>query len=694
MTLPAELSSNPLLRPSPLRRGALPLNEVKTAHFLPAVKYGIAVLREEINAIRDNPEAPTFANTVEKLERAGKLLEQVGAVFTLFGLSKSSGVLRRLEKKIDPLVTDVYNELFQDEKLFARVSAVRDNPSQIVWLDHEQRMLLKDTLKSFTDNGVDLPPEEKKRFRAIDKELADLESKFRENVIEATAAFKLFIRDESRLAGLPDRVKKELKDNAIKAGRPGEWLVLLQPYPDEIMTHADDRTLREELYRADMGVGMQEGKWDNRGVARAIVALRHERARIMGLPTAADHLLANTMAGNVATVMDFLTRGLRSYKPAAESYLAKVRACAGDEIDELHPWDIKYYGRKLKESLYKVEMEAFRPYLELNNTLKALRAHARAAFGVDLRPAPRGKYPVHNSDVRVHEAFNAASGSFIGLFYANYYARAGAKEGGAWMDELQSHYVDEDGCTHTPAITNDCNFRKNADGTPTLLGLEDGETVFHEFGHAMHGLLTEAKYKSQAGTRVRRDFVELPSQLQEEWFHALLRSSESDLGRHHETGRKIPLALLDSLREMNKLEAGFWGLRQTFSGLLDMKWHTQDPATIRSLEALEDEVAAVASLLPRVEGCSTSASFTHLFSGGYEAGYYGYKWADVAAADVAHRALGGGRLYDADVLDAVNRYIYRSGGTMEHEDAYEKVMGRRVPDPNALFRREGITPVG
>lgn len=689
MTIPAELLSNPLVNPPQSLHDALPLNKVKSAHFLPAIEYGIAKGREEIAAIKGNPAAPDFENTIEALEFAGQDLSRAAAVFGLFSASKSSGVIRKLEQKIGPKLSAFSNGIFQDAALFKRVEAVYNAPSSSS-LDPEQKTLLENTYKAFTKSGVNLDPDKKKRFQDIQARLSVLSSRFSGNVMETKKAYKLFIADESRLDGLPERARKEYKENAVNAGKPDQWLVVLEPYPAEILSHGKDRALREEIYRADRDVAFADPAHDNRPVILEIVKLKHELAQIMGFATAADHILSDSMAGNARTVNEFLQRNLEVYKPAAEEYLQKVKDFARDQdgLTELHPWDIPYYGRMLKEKMFSVDMEAIRPYFELKATFNALCRHAEEAFDVELRDTKK-KYPVHHKDVRVYEIFNKASNSFVGLFYANYYARPGAKHGGAWMDEIQSRFV-QNGKTHTPAVTNDCNYKKLGNGEPTLLTIGEAETISHEFGHGVHGFLTKARYPGLAGTRVKRDWVELPSQLQEGWVMANARDPESDFGRHYQTGEKIPAALLDRIEAMQNFDAGMVGLRQTFFGMLDMKWHATDPATIASVETLEDGVCAVASLTPRVGG-GMSTCFTHLFAGGYAAGYYGYKWADVMAADVFAKSQENGKIYDKPFLKRVQESIYETGGTRDPAVLYRELMGRD-PDPDALFRREGLKP--
>jgi Zn-dependent oligopeptidase len=687
MTIPAHLLSNPLVNPPQLPNNALPLNKVKSAHLLPAIEFGIQQARAEIDAIKNNAEAPTFENTIEALEFAGEDLTRARSVYSLFTASKTSGVIRKLEKKIAPMLSSYYSGIFQDADLFRRVEAVYNDPASS-GLGQEQKTLLEDTYKSFIRSGINLVPEKQKRFLEIREQLSVLSSRYSENVIEATSAFKLFIEDEARLEGIPERVRKEFKNNAIKAGQPDRWLIEMEPYPAEIMSHGKDRALREELFRARRNLACADPKRDNRPVILEMVKLKHELAQLMGFPTIADHVLSERMAGNAATVNTFLQENLDVYKPSAEDYLKQVADFAREQdgLTDMQPWDTAYYGRMLKEKKFSIDMESLRPYFELKSIFRAVCRHAEEAFDVELRAAGK-KYPVHHKDVKVFEIFNKSSNSFVGLFYANYYARPGAKQGGAWMDQLQTHFI-RDGKTSAPAITNDCNYKKNENGEPTLLTLYEAETMQHEFGHGAHGFLSRVKYPSISGTNVKWDFVELPSQLQEGWAKANARDPDSDFARHYITGKKIPSDILDRLEAMENFDAGLAGQRQTFLGMLDMKWHTTDPADIKSVEDLEDSICALTGM-QRVTG-SQSASFTHIFSGGYTAGYYGYKWADVMAADVFARSQEKGEIYDKPFLKRVREIVYESGGAYDPAERYRELMGRD-PDSEALYRREGLS---
>lgn len=687
--LPLALQSNPLVNPPELPHGALPLNKVKSAHFLPAIEYGIEQAKQEIEAIKNNPEPPSFENTIEALEFSGQDLGRASTVFGLFSASKSNGIIRALEKKIYPKISAFNSAIYQNPDLFKRVEAVyKDSKSE--HLGPEQKMLLEKSYRAFTRSGINLPPEKQKRFQEIRSRLSVLSSQFGENVLKTKDDYQFFIDDESVLEGVPDRAMKEYKNNAIEAGQPDKWLIVLEPYPADIASHARNRELREEVYRAYRMVAFDNPKHDNRPVILEIIKLKHELAQLMGFPTIADHVLSASMAKDSNTVNAFLQKSLEVYKPAAEDYLRKVRDFARDKdgLTDLESWDVAYYGRWLKETMFSLDMEEIRPYFELKSVFNELCRHAEQAFDVELKHAGK-KYPVHHRDVRVYEIFNKASNNFVGLFYANYYARPGAKHGGAWMDSIQSRSIVK-GVVHTPAITNDCNYKKNPGRAPTFLTIDDVETIKHEFGHGAHGFCSKAWYESLSGTSVKRDWVELPSQLQEGWVMVNARDPDSNLARHYLTEKKIPAELLDKIEAMRNFDAGFSGLRQTFLGLLDMKWHTTDPATIQSVEDLEDSVCAIASLMPRTCG-SMSTNFTHLFSGGYAAGYYGYKWADVMAADVFAKSQENGIVYDKPFLKRVQETIYETGGTRDPAILYRELMGRD-PDPNALFRREGLAP--
>lgn len=678
-------AQNPLINPPQLPHGAPAFNQVRYYHFSPAVDWALALAQADIDAIKDNPALPSFENTIEALEFAGADLGRVSGIYHTFTNSKSNKTLRKLQEKIDDKLDKFSTGISLDEVLFARVDAVYQARATLN-LDPEQSMLLEKTHRGFVRNGALLNPADKQRFGEISERLTALTLLYSNNDMEATEAYKRVVDDEAELDGVPERAKEDYKRAAKEAGMPDKWLILLEPHPSDILTHATNRALREEISNALWAVGSEAGPHDNRPVILEIVALRQEAAQLLGYKTHAEYVLADRMAGSQKTVEDFLQRNLQAYKPSAVAYLDELKAYAlqADGITDFKPWDTAYYGRILKEQKYDLKMEDLRPYFDLKNVLAGLSQHAEKLFNVQMKPAD-GKYPVYNRDVKAYEICDKTSGETIGLFYANYYAKPGVKRGGAWMNAIRDRGLTRDGQTQIPIVTNDCNYTRPGAKNPSLLSLDDVETVYHEFGHALHALCAKGKYPSLNGTNVKWDWVELPSQLQENWVQQ--KEVLDSFARDPKTKEPMPQALFQKVKDMQNYGSGFGGLRQTFLGMLDMKWHTTDPATITSVEDLEDSVFAVASLLPREKG-TYSGGFSHLFSGGYDAGYYSYKWAEVLEADVFERFIQNG-LYDQATAKGVLNHIYEAGGKTDPAELYRQLMGRD-PDPQALFRREGL----
>lgn len=684
MTTVQNLQSNPLVNPPKLPHGAPAFDLIKTEHFVPAIDYALALAIAEIDAIKNNADAPTFANTIEALEFAGGELSRISGIYHTFTNSKNSDELRATEDGVAEKMEKYSSDIFLDDVLFARVDAVYQVRSKLK-LDAEQKALLEKTHKGFVRKGALLSPDDKQRFREIGERLAALGVQYSTNDVKSTEAYKQIIDDEAALDGVPERAKNAYKKAAEDLGLSGKWLIQLEPHPSDILTHATNRDLRRDITNALWNVGSQPGKYDNRPIILEMVALRHEAAQLMGYPTHAEYVLADRMAGNQKTVEGFLQKNLAAYKPAAEEFLDKVKAYAlqKDGITDFQKWDLPYYSRMLKEETYSISMEAVRPYFELNNVLDGLRQHAEKLFNVQLKEAG-DKYPVYSPDVTAYEVIDKKSGETISLFYTNYYATAGVKRGGAWMNAMRDRGV-VNGQDQIPVITNDCNYQRPVGDKPVLLSLGEVETIYHEFGHGLHGACAKGKYPSLNGTNVKWDWVELPSQLQENW--VLQKDVLDTFARHIDTQELLPADLLKKMQDMRNFDSGYAGLRQTYLAMLDMAWHTTDPAKLTTVEDMEDSVGNVASLIPRGQG-TMSGGFGHLFGGGYDSGYYSYKWAEVLEADVFERFLQNG-LYDKKTAKGVLTHIYQSGGKIDPAQLYKKLMGRD-PDPEALFRREGI----
>lgn len=687
MTATQDLSGNPLVNPPQLPFGAPPLDKVKTAHFLPAFDWALDKARANIAAIKNNPAAPTFENTIEALEFATEDLSRISQIFSYISGGWADDEIRGLEEKIDLKLSTFGSDVALDEDLFARIKTVYDLRATLS-LTPEQSILLENAYKSYARSGVNLPPAQKQRLREISEELSKLSTKYEQNVVLSTAAYKKFITDEKDLDGVPENAKERYATAAEKAGFKGQWLITLSPRPEEILSHCTNRALREEIARAINTIAYKD-QFDNSQIVIDIARLRHEKAQILGYATYADYVLEGRMAKDVPTVEAFLQKNLQSYKKPAENYLQEVRdfALKTDGSNDLQPWDFSYYSRLRTEQKFSIDTEELKSYFDLEKVLEGLRQHAEKLFDIEMIDA-NSKYPVNDPDVKVYEIHDKKTGGVIALFYADYYARAGAKREGAWMSSFRSRGI-EGGVNQIPIITNTCNFAKPTKTQPTLLTLREVETVFHEFGHGLHGILAEGTYSSLTGINVKWDFVELPSQLQENW----VRQKEvlDSFAVHYKTGQPIPAATIATINAMQNDGAGFVGLRQTRLGLLDMAWHTTDPASITDAAAFEEKATALATIFNNAAaGGPLSTHFTHLFSGGYAAGYYSYKWAEVLEADV-FSAFEKAGLYDRATGDRLRAAIYSKGGTKEPDQLFRDFMGRD-PDPDALFRREGLLP--
>jgi len=682
--VPANLVGNPLVDYKDLPYGAPPLDVVKPEHFLPAIEYYIAEAKQQVADIKNNRAPASFQNTIEALEFTGRNLSRAQTIFGNIIGNNGSDDMRAVEPKIEVLSVQHGSDVMMDQDLFKRVKAVYDQRASLK-LTPEQSMLLTETYSGFVRSGALLDDAQKLEFRAASEKLAELGTTFRNNTLKATNAYEKVIDDEADLKGLPDRVKAQYKHAAEEKGLTGKWLIKLSPPPIDIAEYSENRALREEIYKARSDISFG-GAFDNRQVILDIVEQREKKAKLLGFDTYAAFVLDNRMAKTPETVNDFLARNEEVYRPAAEDFLKKVTDYAEktDGLKDLKPWDISYYARKLKEETYSMDLEELRPYFDLDKVMEGLRRHAEKQFNIEMTET-KDKYPVYHPDVKVYEVKDKASGEMIGLFYGDYYARPGAKRNGAWMSTFRNRGLDENGENQFSIVTNTCNFAKPTPGNPTQLSLDEVRTVFHEFGHGLHALLARGDYGSLTGTSVKWDFVELPSQLQENW--AKEKEVLDTFAKHPVTGAPLDPAIIKKIADMENFDAGYMGLRQTFLGKLDMKWHSTPRKDIESVEKLEDSVVDSTWVFPRVAGTQSTA-FGHLFSGGYAAGYYSYKWAEALEADVFSEFQKKG-LYDKDSSERLRNTIYSQGGTVDPESLFVSMMGRKL-DADALFRREGL----
>lgn len=672
---------NPLLAEFKNPHNAPPFGSIKEEHYLPAVKVAIEEARANIEAIKANPENPTFENTIEALELASEKLGMVSGIFYNQLSAGSTDGLEALVAEIGPLSANFGSDVIMDADLFKRVKAVYDAREKLN-LTAEQSTVLEDGYKGFVRGGALLDEAGKKRMREISEQMSVMGPEFAKNVKKSSEAFTLVIEDEKDLSGLPQNAIDAAVLEGEERNLKGKWVFTLD-YPSfgPFVTYADNRSLREKMWRA-FGARAYKDEYDNCDNILKIVTLKDERAKLLGYKNHADYVLEQRMAKTPEAVMGFLKKLLATYKPSAQKDLADLKAFAQESGFEgdIMPWDIAYYSEKLKEKLFAFSSEDLRPYFPLEQVLDGTFTHFSKLFGVKFTTA---KYPVWHEDVVAYDVTDEKTGDFLGLFYADFYPRKGKKPG-AWMTSYREQGLFTGGMKR-PFVAIVCNFTKPTKEAPSLLTHDEVLTLFHEMGHAMHMMLSNVTYSSHAGTAVLWDFVELPSQVQENW--AYTKETLDLFGKHYKTGEAIPAELIQKVNDAKNFFVGWMGLRQSNLGLLDMAWHSADPSTIKDVTEFEDMVTRDTTLFPRMAG-PTSTSFTHIFGGGYSAGYYSYKWAEVLDADTFEMFEEKG-LYDQETAAKYRSEILAKGGSEHPSILYKNFRGRDA-DPDALLRREGL----
>ena len=674
-------AANPLLTDFTAPNDAPPFDRIREDHYLPAVRAAIDEARANIDAIRDSAENPTFDNTIGALELASERLGMVSGIFYNQLSAAATDAMETLAQEIGPLSSNFSSDVIMDAKLFSRVRAVYDQREKLN-LTAEQATVLDDCYKGFVRGGALLNDADKQKLREINEQLSVLSPEISKNIKKSAEAFTLVIDDEKDLAGLPQTAIDAAALEAEERELQGKWVFTLD-YPSygPFVTYAANRTLREKMWRAFSSRAYGD-EFDNCENILKMVRLKHERARILGYKHHADFVLEQRMAKSPDAVMDFLRKLLATYKPSAEKDLKELKDFAAQDGFEgdIKPWDVSYYSEKLKEKLFAFSSEDLRPYFPLEPVLAGTFEHFSKLFGIKFTAA---NYPVWHEDVVAYDVHDEKTGAFMGLFYADFYPRKGKKPG-AWMTSYrdQGQHV---GGMKRPFVAIVCNFTKPTKDAPSLLTHDEVLTLFHEMGHAMHMMLSDVTYGSHSGTSVLWDFVELPSQVQENW--AYEKETLDLFARHYKTGEPIPADLIKKLQASANFFVGWMGLRQSNLGLLDMAWHSSDPATIDDLVAFEDSVTKETSLFPRLAG-PTSTSFGHIFGGGYSAGYYSYKWAEVLDADTFELFKEKG-LYDQDTARSYRDNILAKGGSEHPSVLYRNFRGRDA-DPASLLRREGL----
>lgn len=678
--------TNPFLTAFDTPNYAPPFDKIKVEHYMPAVEAGIIAARKNIDLIADNAATPTYDNTIVAMEDASEILDQVTAVFYCQLNTEGGDDMQVLAEQIGPVTAQFSTDVILNEKLFARVKDLYERKDRL-GLSVEQSTILDDTYQSFVRGGALLNESKKARLREINERMSLLGPTFANNVKKATEEFELIIDNSDDLAGLPQGIIDAAAEAAAEKDYTGKWLFTLD-YPSfgPFMQYADKRELREKISKA-YGARAWKDAYDNCPVLLETAILRQERAELLGFESHADYVLARRMAASPQGVYSFLDRLKAVYKPMAEKDLEALKAFAstigGPSGDDFKAWDVSYYSEKLRQKLFDFSGEDFRPYFPLEATLDGTFEHFSRLFGIKFIEAG-GKYPAWHKDVKVYDVIDSATDRFMGTLYADFFPRSGKKPG-AWQMGYRAQGLYR-GKVERPVLAIVCNFTKPTKEKPSLLTHDEVATLFHEMGHAVHNLLSDVTYQAKAGTSVKWDFVELPSQLQENWTYE--KETLDRFARHYETGEPIPASLLQKLKAAKNYMVAWVGLRQVALGLTDMGWHTApkiDETT--DVAAFEDKLVKDVTFFERSSG-PVSTSFAHIFAGGYSAGYYSYKWAEVLEADTFEAFMENG-LYDPKTAMAYRTEVLAKGGTEPPEILYKNFRGRDA-DPDALLRREGL----
>jgi peptidyl-dipeptidase Dcp len=661
---------------------AAPFSKIKNSDFIPAFEAEIANAKNEIQDISTNAATPTFENTVEAMTYTGMQLERISSIFFNLHSAETNDEIEQIAQDITPKLTEYSNDITLNPQLFERIKVVYDQRSELT-LTPEQQMLLETTYKSFARNGALLDETAKAKLRELDNELAVLKLQFGKNILDDQNAYRLHITDEKDLTGLPHGAIEAAHELAKSEGKEG-WVFSLD-YPSLIpfLTYADNRELRKEIALANGRKAFQNNAYNNEQTVLKIARLRYERAQLLGYESHAHFVLEERMAKTPETVKAFLNDLLVKAKPAAQKEFKELEAFAKelDGIDRLEKWDGSYYAEKLKQKLFSLDDELLKPYFQLENVLNGVFEVAQRLYGLHFQEVHHiDKY---HDEVRTYEVKDE-NDNFVALFYADFFPRKG-KRNGAWMTSFKSQYL-QNGINKRPHVSIVCNFTKPTATKPSLLTFNEVTTLFHEFGHALHGMLANTIYPSLSGTSVYWDFVELPSQILENWCYE--KETLELFAKHYQTGELIPMEYVQKIKESSNFQEGIATLRQLSFGLLDMAWHGQNPSNIDDLKSFEVEQFAATQLYPDVKDNAMSPSFSHIFNGGYSSGYYSYKWAEVLDADAFEYFKENG-IFNRAIADKFKANVLSKGGTEEPMELYERFRGKK-PTVDALLKRAGL----
>ena len=675
--------------------GTAPFSQIKLEDFEPAIIEAMRQEDEAIEAIINNPEPPTFENTIAP--RTGELLERATSLFFNLVSANTSDEMDALAQKLSPMLTEHYARIMHNEKLFSKIQKLKDSKGEALGQEEAQARLLNDTYDAFVRSGALLDKKDKERFAAIETELAQLGLLFSQNELKQTNDYELHITNPDDLAGLPDTAREAAALAAKEANKEGWLFTLHAPSYGPFLTYADNRELRRQMYLAKNTICCKGDECDNREIVRRIVNLRQELAHLLGYESFADYALKDRMAGTTARVNDLIEKLYEAYMPVAKEEVKSLTPAPspgrgekeslppqGEDGGGLAPFDWAYFSHKEQLRKHNIDSEMLRPYFKLQNVKDGIFGLATKLYGITFKLQP--KIEVYHPDVEAYEVFDS-DGSFLAVLYADFFPRP-SKQSGAWMTDFQEQYIDEMGIDHRPHVSIVMNLTKPTEEKPSLLTLSEVETFLHEFGHALHSIFSKVHYKAQSGTNVKRDFVELPSQLMENF--AVEPDFLHTFAFHYETGEPLPDELIRRIRESRNFHCGYACIRQLSFCMLDMAYYTLKEPLTEDIMEFERKAMSRTRLLPEVPGTNMSVQFSHIMSGGYAAGYYSYKWAEVLDADAFSLFLEKG-IFDKATANNFRSNILSKGDTQDPMQLYKDFRGKE-PDIQALLKRNGIAP--
>lgn len=672
---------NPLLQKFNTPFESVPFSQIKNEHYLPAFEIAIQMAKKDIEDICNQTDSPTFENTIVALEISGEKLSQISSVFFNMNSAETNEEIQNIAKEVSPMLSELRNDITLNPVLFQRVKAVYDQKDKLN-LNSEQKLLLEKKYKNFSRNGANLNEEQKNKLREIDKEFSMLGVQFGQNALAETNAYFKNITDENSLKGLPDYVIAEAKSEAEKRNQKGWTFTLQMPSYLPFMTYAENRDLRKELYLAASKKAFQTNEFNNESNVKRIAELRLERANLLGYRTHADFVLEERMAKSPEIVKEFLNDLLKKSKPFGVKDVQSLQeyAKSKDGISQLERWDHAYYAEKVKQEKFNLSEDELKPYFQLDKVVNGSFEVAKRLFGITFHK--RNDIDKYHEDVTVYEVLDE-KGNHLALFYTDFFPREG-KRAGAWMTDFRGQ-SNINGKMVRPHVSIVCNFTKPTADTPSLLTFGEVTTLFHEFGHALHGMLANSTYESQSGTNVLYDFVELPSQFMENFCY---EPEVLELfAQHYKTGETIPQELIQKVKNASNYMEGYQTVRQLSFGLLDMAWHSENPLTISSVESYENKAFEPTNVYPAVPGTNMSVSFSHIFNGGYSSGYYSYKWSEVLDADAFAYFKEKG-IFNAEVAKKFKKLL-QSGGSVDPMELYIEFRGQK-PSNEALLERAGF----